>query len=404
MNLTHLIKEDEVIKLVQDLVKIPSDWSQRDQEKKVLDYICAYLDKYNISYQTQKVDSYRYNIVVTYKGRGNGKKLLLNGHVDTVPPYEMDFLPYEAFIKDGYLHGRGSVDMKGAVSAMLMTLRICHQQQIPLKGDLIFSAVIGEESNSAGTEKLIIEGVNADGAIVGEPSNFDYAIGHRGLEWLEIEIIGKIAHSGVPENGINAIAKAAKLIIELESKLVPKLKDRYNEFTGPSILNYGTIVGGTQPSSVADKCIIQLDRRYVPSETPDQVIGEIQEIIDDLKLQDPEFQATIRQMDENIMNHLYHVPMLTNPGEEIVKTLVSTLRETLNKEPILSTRRGWTDGGLLSYYGKIPTVICGPGDISYSHSKNERIPVQQLVDAVDVYLKVACAFCGLENEEKFLWN
>jgi len=95
-------------------------------------------------------------------------------------------------------------------------------------------------------------GIKADGAIVGEPSNYEYAIGHRGLEWLEIKVKGKAAHGGVPNLGINAISKAAKLILKIEEQVIPQLKDRDNEFMGPSVMNFGKIEGGNQPSTVAD--------------------------------------------------------------------------------------------------------------------------------------------------------
>ncbi len=398
MNFAELIEREEVIDLTRNLIKIPSDWNQDHQEKNVLDYISAYLNEHGVEYRKQQIDEHRYNIIATYKGTGGGKTLLFNGHVDTVPPYEMDFSPCEAFIEEGHIHGRGAVDMKSAVAAMITTLVLCHRHQIKLSGDIIVSLVVGEETNSAGTEKLVMDGIEADGAIVGEPTNFDYAIGHRGLEWLEIEVTGKIAHSGVAEKGINAISKAAKLIDRLDTKLVPRLKSRTNPYTGPSILNYGKIIGGNQPSTVADKCVIQLDRRYAPGETAEQVIKEIQEIIEEIAQEDPDFKATVQQMDNSTLTHLYHVPMITDPDESVVKTVTNAIKAVVKKEPELSTRRGWTDGGLISHYANIPTVICGPGDISYSHSKNERIPIEQVQEAVEVYLKTAYDFCGSEGK------
>lgn len=388
--------EKEIVTLTKDMIRIPSDWDQPLREKQVLDFICAFFEKHGIDYRKQPVEGERYNVIATYPGRGDGKSLLLNGHVDTVPAYEMEFAPFEAFLADGYIHGRGAVDMKGAVAAMMLALVVCKRANLPLAGDLIVTAVVGEEGRSEGTEALVLEGLKADGAIVGEPSCFDYAIGHRGLEWIEITVYGKIAHSGVAEQGVNAIAKMSHLISALESELGPKLKERFHPFTGPSILNYGRIVGGTQPSTVADTCTVQIDRRYVPSETLEQVIGEIQEVIDRLAAEDPAFHAKMALMESNAMKHLSHVPMMTAHDHAIIASLTRSVERVTGRTPGMSTRRGWTDGGLLSHYLGIPTVICGPGDISYSHSKNERIAVQQLVQAVEIYVETAIRFCGVK--------
>lgn len=388
--------EAEVVTLTQEMIRIPSDWDQPLREKHVLDYICRFLEKHGIEYRISPVEDQRYNIIATYRGKDpvGGKTLLLNGHVDTVPAYEMEFAPFEGFLAGGFLHGRGAVDMKGAVAAMIMALVVCKRANIALAGDLIFTAVVGEEGRSEGTESLVLQGFKADGAIVGEPSNFDYAIGHRGLEWIELIVHGKIAHSGVAEQGINAIRKATKLITALDAELGPKLQKRFNPYTGPSILNYGRIEGGTQPSTVADTCRIQIDRRYVPEESLDQVIGEIQAVIEQLAAEDPEFCAELTFMKENAMATLAHVPMMTDPSEEVVTTLTQSITSVTGRTPAMSTRRGWTDGGLLSHYLGIPTVICGPGDISYSHAKNERIAVEQLVQAVEIYVQTAIRFCG----------
>src|SRR5690606_17739958 len=125
---------------------------------------------------------------------------------------------------------------------------------------------------------------------------------------------------------------------------------------------------------------------------------DIQQVIDQLSSADPDFHAEVRQMENSKMKHLQHVPMLTDAEEPLVGTLTSVIQQVTGREPQLSTRRGWTDGGLLSHYLKIPTVICGPGDISYSHSKNEKIAIEQLVQAVEIYVQTAIQFCGTAGE------
>lgn len=393
----QFINEKEIVELTQLLVRIPSDWNSPSYEKNALDALANFLDSQKIPYQTQKITDNRYNIIASFKGGKPGRTLLFNGHIDTVPAYQMDFPSHEAFIKDGWIYGRGANDMKGAVAAMIMTLISYHRSKVDFNGEILVSVVVGEEEDSAGTKQLVKEGIKADAAIVGEPSGFDYAIAHRGLEWLEIEVEGKTAHSGVADQGINAISKAAKIISALEQELGPKLLHRVNPFTGPSLLNFGRIEGGDQPSTVAGNCKIQLDRRYIPGETPESVRSEIDSVIRKLQAEDEELHTTVRLMAQEEDDPFHHVPLETDPNELIVKTVQSVVENVTGRTPELSTKRGWTDAGLLSFYGKIPTVVCGPGGIEYSHAKNEGIPISHLVDAVKIYSEVAWSFCQADT-------
>lgn len=398
MNPFAFISEKEVVELTQKLVRLESDWNTPTYEKAALDAICEFLEENNIPHETQVINEHRYNIIAFYKGNQRGKSLLLNGHIDTVPAYHMDFPSHEAFMEDGWIHGRGTNDMKGAVAAMLMVLVAFHRSNASFKGDIIVSVVCGEEEDSIGTKRLLTEGLKVDAAIVGEPSGFDYAIAHRGLEWLEIEIEGKTAHSGLADEAVNAISKAAKIIMALEQELEPKLKERTHPYTGRSILNFGKISGGDQPSTVAGNCSIQLDRRYVPGETPESVRKEIEEIIENLQKEDKDLKATVKLLAQDEDDPFYHVPLNTKGDDSIIPVLKAAVLEVTGSPPKLSTKRGWTDAGLLSFYGKIPTVVCGPGAIEYSHAQNEKIAISQLINAVNIYTKTAWAFCQSEQQ------
>lgn len=384
---------DDAVKLTQELIRIPSHKFVENRESNVSEFIYNYCRENGLEVEFQEVEGLRRNVIATLKGNGTGKNLIFNGHIDTVPPYEMTIEPFCGEIADGYVLGRGSNDMKGAIACMITAMINIKNSGKVLGGDIILTAAVGEEEKSDGTEYFVKSGIKADGAIVGEPSNYGYALGHRGLEWLEIKIEGKLAHGGIPELGINAISKAAKLIRKIEDELMPKLKLRQNEWMGPSVMNFGLIKGGTQPSSVADSCILQIDRRYLPGENVESVIKEYQDIIDELSIEDPEFIAEITRMESNLMEEFDHAPLIAQPDSEIAMTVYNVLKEFVNKEPNIEKRRGWTDAGVLSTYGKIPTVVTGPGDLKYSHAKDEKIPVADLVNYVEIYKEVAEKFC-----------
>jgi acetylornithine deacetylase/succinyl-diaminopimelate desuccinylase len=394
LDITKFYTQDEVVKLTQNLVRIPSHKDTPGREKEVSDYIYRFCRENGLEAELKSVDGERNNVYIYLRGTGAGSTLILNGHTDTVPPYEMIVDPYKAEIRDGCIWGRGTNDMKGAVACMVMSALALKRSGIKLPGDIIVTAVIGEEEESEGTEDLVLSGIKADGAIVGESSNYEYAIGHRGLEWLEVVFTGKTAHGGVPNEGINAISKAADFIKAVERYIIPKLETRYNEFMGPSVMNFGRIEGGTQPSTVADSCSLKIDRRFIVGETVESVLKEYNDVIEHIKSYDKDFKAELIRMPSGQMKQFDHIYHYTEPDAKIVKTVEKILQGHLNHKPEITRKRGWTDAATLSYYGKIPTVITGPGNISYSHKKDERIPVIDLYNYVKIYSEIAMEFCS----------
>jgi acetylornithine deacetylase/succinyl-diaminopimelate desuccinylase len=127
------------------------------------------------------------------------------------------------------------------------------------------------------------------------------------------------------------------------------------------------------------------------------VIGEYQSVIDRIKEADPEFDAEIVRMPNNMLT-LDHLPLETGLDDPIAVAVKEALSTVLGKEATLSTKRGWTDASLLANYAKIPTIVYGPGNISFSHTKNEKIAIKELQEAVEVYFLTAVGFCGIEEK------
>ncbi|RQD70472.1 MAG: M20 family peptidase [Tindallia sp. MSAO_Bac2] len=407
---TDYYDKQELIDLTKDLIKIPSHKDVKTQEKEIAEYMYEYFRKNNVEVSLEHVIDDRSNVIAYIKGNDgeNGKSLMLNGHIDTVPPDNMnvnlfgaEMRPEELFsgdIKEGYIWGRGAVDMKGPVAAMMMALVVLKRANLNLAGDIVFSGVVGEETKSEGTEHLVSceeclvkKHIKLDGAVVGEPTNFKYVASHRGLVWLDIKIKGKGAHSGTPHKGINAIEKAVEFLSKVKEELYPKLKERQHDFMGTSVMNIGTIQGGTGQSTVAEEALIRLDRRYVEGETLESVIQEYQELIDEMKKEDPSFDAKITRTPESV-SVLPHPPLNTGMDESVVLAVKKSIEEVIGYEPEVKTEYGWTDGALISNYMKIPTVVFGPGDISLAHTDEERIAIDDLVKGVEVYTHIADKF------------
>ncbi|KUO50229.1 MAG: hypothetical protein APF76_10980 [Desulfitibacter sp. BRH_c19] len=387
-----LLDEEELINLTQKLVSIPSYHGLPQPEKKIAEYINSFLRKNNIDSKCIDVIDGRPNVIGSY-GDGNNqeKSLVLNGHLDTVDIKNMVIDPFKGFIKDGKMYGRGVVDMKGAISAMIMAILVIKRAKIELDGEVFFTGVIDEEFWNEGTKFIVKNGPKAKYAIVGEPTNLEIHNGHRGLEWVQISVEGKYAHGGKPDNGINAIDKMNKIITDILNNLLPEIRKRSHPVLGSASLNLGLIRGGTQPSTVAGDCILQIDRRWLPSESPEMIIDELNKVIKKLSETDSDLKAKASFMRDK-SNQIGFPPLVcdeASPIFQVAKNANLQIRKTFE----VSTFPAWTDGGILSHIGGIDTIVYGPGDLSSAHSEEEFCPIEDIINACKVYIYTILAIC-----------
>ncbi len=387
------LDEEELITLVQKLISIPSYHGLPDNEKEVAEYINKYFGEEGIDSQLVIVSGERPNVIGSYGNDENyDKTLILNGHLDTVGVENMIIDPFKGYIQDGNIYGRGSVDMKGAVAAMIMALVLIKRAGIELEGRANFTGVIDEEYWNLGTKHVIEHGPKSKYAIVGEPTKLEIHNGHRGLEWIQVFVEGKYAHGGTPEKGINAIVKMNKIVSEIVDKLLPAIKKRNHPITGPAALNLGVIKGGTQPSTVAGDCILQLDRRWIPGESPESITDEIKDIIKKLQKDDPELKGEVSVM-RNEGNDVGFPYLACERSTKIVQSLTKATTNIMNSTKF-SYFPAWTDGALLSHLGGIETVVFGPGDLASAHSEKEYCPIEDIINACKVYIYTILDICG----------
>lgn len=386
------VKKNEVEGLVKRLVSIESHCDVPTREKEAAAFLKEYLEAEGINAKLRKVEKDRPNVIAIIKGTsGDGRSLMLNGHTDTVPAYEMDMKPFTPKVSGGRLYGRGALDMKGGLGAMAMSLIAIDRARVELQSDLVLAGVIGEEMRSEGTEDIVLRGPKTDLAIVGEPTDLEIHPSHRGLEWLEIQVYGKAAHGGQASRGVNAINMAAKFINTVESELMPKLASRKSEHTLPPTLNVGVIAGGQQPSSVADRCLIRIDRRWTPEESLDQVFQDIYDVFDYVKKEHPDFKAKLKR-DKTNMKTMTHMPNVVGKSHPLVKALSAAVGRETGKRAKLDTMWGWTDASLLTNFASTPAVVFGPGGAG-AHSRIEYVNTRDLALCTGVYSTTALSLC-----------
>ena len=220
-------------------------------------------------------------VSVISKGKKPGPKILFDGHMDTVPvPDETawDHDPFGAEIVDGKMYGRGTSDMKGALSAMLAAaIYYAEDCDFDFAGDIYVAGVVHEECFEGVAAREISKYVKPDYVIIGEASQLNLKIGQRGRGEIQIETFGKPAHSANPEKGINAVYKMCKVIEEIQ-KIVPPTQP----VLGDGILELVDIKSSPYPgaSVVPDYCRATYDRRLLVGETKEEVLAPIQAVLD----------------------------------------------------------------------------------------------------------------------------
>jgi acetylornithine deacetylase/succinyl-diaminopimelate desuccinylase family protein len=384
--------DKEIIELLRAMVRAPSFPGVVRQEEETVRALEAYLLRRGIPSELAEIREGRPNLVATIEGRKPGPHILFCGHTDTVPPNAGSLVSFfSAAIENGRMFGRGTVDMKGALAAMAGALVEIRESGGLDSGRITLAAVIDEEMESVGAEALIGNGLKADGAIIGEPTENRVAIGHKGLEWLEARFTGKAVHGSMREAGIDAISAAARFISLVEKELIPGFERRRDPVLGLPAINMGTIRGGQQPSMVADDCRIQLDRRWVTTETIEQVFDDIEKLLARVREERPGLKTHLERMPEGMATML-HGPIVIDPEHALVRAALGAFEDVGRPAPPTTVFPAWTDGALISREAGIPTVIWGPGELKLAHSEDESVPVEEILLAARLYAAAARRF------------
>ena len=384
--------DQEILDLLQAMVRAPSHPPVPRQEEATVLALETYLRRHGLDVELVEVCEGRPNLLATIVGRRPGRHLLLCGHTDTVPPNaDSGANFFSAAVENGRMFGRGTVDMKGALAAMAGALADIRGSGGLDSGRITLAAVIGEELESFGAEALIRGGFSADGAIVGEATGNRVAIGHKGLEWLEARFIGKAVHGSVREEGVDAISAAAHFISLVESDLIPGFERRRDPVLGLPAINLGTIHGGQQPSMVAAECRVQLERRWVTTETIEQVFGDLEELLAKVRAARPGLKTQLARMPEG-MAIMLHGPLVIDAGHPLVLAAQAALEGAGGAGSPFAVFPAWTDGALISREAGIPTIIWGPGELHLAHSAEESIAVADVLLAARLYAAAARRF------------
>ena len=376
---------DEVAQLTRSLVAIesvnPDLVPGGAGEGAIADFVAGWLQEAGLAVEREEVASGRWNVVATARGRGGGRALMLNGHMDTVGVGRMD-APFEPRVENGRMYGRGAFDMKASLAAVMVAA--ARAAADGLAGDVIVTAVADEEVASVGTA-AIAASLSSDAALVAEPTSERVAVAHRGFVWLEIESHGRAAHGSRPDLGIDAIAKMGRVLTGLE-ELDRRLRQHpTNRLVGSGSAHASLIEGGTELSTYPDRCVLQLERRTIPGETPQSVEREVRAVVERAAADDPELRADVRV-------RFAREPFEAAEDAAVVQAVRRHAAAVLGREPEVVGVPFWTDAALLAAAG-IPTVLFGPLGEG-AHAEVEWVDLDSIGRCAEVYLAVARELCS----------
>ena len=382
------IKREALLGLLQDLIRIdsvnPSLTSKGAGEKVIARYIADCLKKLGLAVRLQEIEENRVNVIGILKGSGGGPSLMLNGHMDTVSTEHMEIDPLAAEEKDGQVFGRGALDMKAGIAALIIAAQSIMGAGIKLKGDLILTLVADEEYASIGTEAAVSE-YTADAAIICEPTGLDVVIAHKGFAWIKTEIFGHAAHGSLPHKGVDAIVKAGKVLAAIEQLGETELKKKTHPLLGSPSIHASLIDGGTGLSTYPDYCKIKLERRNLPGEDRRLVTEEMQELLQNIQRQDEQFKA---DFDVFFFRPAFEI----SPDQPIVQTVSRAYESICQQAPKFEGLSGWLDSAILAQAG-IPSVIFGPSGEG-AHAAVEYVDVESVITTTHVLVQAIVDFCN----------
>ena len=370
------MSNDYAVDLLTRMVKI---YSPSGKEEDISLFLADEMTKLGFRVHRDKVG----NVI---GGIGEGSPvILLCGHMDTVE----GIIPVR--VEDGQLHGRGSVDAKGPLAAMIVAASKFVNNGFP--GKILVVSVVDEEKGGTGIQHFVEEGIQPEYAIFGEPSGLEKVVfGYKGILTVKVTVETPSGHSAAPWLFDNAIEKAMEFWRQINKLHMreEKLKSRFYSIT--SCLT-GIKGGNSSASFIPSHCEILVQLRIPPQLTPEQVFDEVKRKIDRYKTTNPKITVTVEMMD-------VAKAFEADRRSVIVRALAWGIRKTTLNYASFSRKTGTGDMNVLGNALKIPVVTYGPGDSKLDHTPNEHIDIKEYLDSIEVLTKTLTKLPDFVKKQK----
>lgn len=360
------MNESQIVSLLKDLIALPSVNPSfgGTGEGAVADYVEGFLHRAGLQPERQKVFHGRDNIIARVGG-GSEPPVLLEAHMDTVAAEGwLSGNPFCPLEQAGRIYGRGACDTKASLAVFMAVAHHFTQNTGRLKQPLVFAATVDEEEKQAGAFRLMETERGLAGAITGEPTRLEIIHAHKGVMRLRIRASGLAAHAAFPERGNNAILQMAPVLGRLATYQAELNHRTAHPSLGRPTVNVGTIRGGQAVNVVPDDCVIDIDRRLLPTEKGETVRREFETLMEGLervKIEAP---------------YLERSGIDTGQGCDLAVALGEAVRRAegncrYSSAPYMTNATAYAEKG-------IACLVFGPGDIAQAHTRDEFIEISQL--------------------------
>lgn len=373
---------DDVVVLTRRLVAIdatnPSLVPGGAGERELAETIAGWLGERGFEVRLVGADPARPSVFARRPGAGGGRTLLLAGHLDTVggTGAGADGAPG---VVAGRIVGRGAYDMAGGLAAAMVAAAAAPRD---LRGDVLLAFAADEEFGSVGMEELLAElasgpGPRPDYAVVLEPTDLEVTLAHRGFAWFRVEYDGVSAHGSQPGLGVDAIDRAVDGLVALR-ELGAEIGARpRHPLLDTGSVRVATIEGGTDAATVADRCVLVVERRTLPGEA--DPAAELERVLA------PSRPARVTTI-------VSRPAMEADADARIVRTVLEAVERVTGAPAVRRGDPWWTDAGLIADAG-IPAVLVGPAG-GGAHADEEWVTTGSLRELVDVIEAVILDICG----------
>jgi acetylornithine deacetylase len=377
-NVDNALDLERAVELVQEVCRIPSVLGEEGELAKFLASVMSESGFEDV--QLQPVLPDRPNATGNVS-LGEGPNVVLTGHLDTKPVSHGWSVtePFSGALIDGSVYGHGVMDMKAALACQIVAIEAVRASGLPMRGTLSMAAVADHMGDQLGSIAYFDASV-ADLCVLGELTDNQVCLGHRGRFYFDVTTQGRSAHTCHKDQAINANALAAHAVLALEaSKYEPELEPWVVDLFGAeTYIVPGRIYGGLPPggpSMIPDECVIRVDCRPQPGVTIEDVRAEIDRCLGQAAEADPRFRAEVVLADVK-------AGYLAAPEDEVVRLMRAAVREVRGEDPPLVVEN-WL-GDTASFGGKVPTVIFGPGGPPV-YCPDEHLTVEDIHEATKVY-------------------
>jgi acetylornithine deacetylase len=407
------VRRHDAVGLLQELVRVPSVTGEEGAVQEVVERAFRErglavdrwgatpedIDPYRDHVGEQRSYSDRPNVVGVRSGRGEGRSLLLNAHVDTVAsgaPETWSRDPFSGEIEGDLLYGRGSCDMKGGLVTHLAALDALAELGIELRGDVSVAATVGEENGGLGALSTVLRGYRADAALITEPTRLALVPAQGGSLVFRLEISGRSAHAAVRDEGVSALEKFLPVFDDLtkleEERNATLSHPLYEHLRNKVPINVGVVHAGNWASTVPESLVAEGRIGLIPGEEIEPFRGLVADRIAAVAGRDPWLKENPPKLE---WFGGQFAPAEVPPDVPICEAIKRAHEQVTGEEPAVEGVPYGADMRLFIRFGEMPCVMYGAGDVNVAHAPNEHISITELTTATRTIACLLADWCGV---------